>query len=1070
MEYSSYHSKLSPLLKQLTKKDVKTQIKASLDIFELIKEDQEALYETSRLWVFIFKTSAVQPLQLRRVILDINNYLFVTLKKEMAVTIKDILGFWLLNIADVPMALQSLKIFPNIQKVLDFAGSNVPSLLIIHLSDEQWCGHASVAINYIFANYEKYLTEYLTAIESSIYKYHNINHFTVLLRLLKSNKLKNLDLLVEHCITSFVGLKNPDYWLVLKNPLLVAGLQSSSRLKPFLQGLLKLPDFKLFPIYDELKLLIEHLISVKIPNIHDIIASSLSADKRTCIKLFCHFEPISKVIEYLKTDSVSESIRYSIFLLTCSQLDQSILQYFDQYRDDALIQFSTNSEIPISDMATLLNNNDSRFLKLKISDTQSLELIKLLTNFNVHTDLMLCLVKNQDSFSSLIETLISHNINSFIAILDDLSQMPFKLDLLPYQSTISRLSQRDIIPFYCTNILPVLEPFPLKTDLILELFYHFNKLSDYFNSRAFEASRLVLHLLHDDEFHDQLHFIPDVVLLELLPDLTTQELVRRCALLPASILALYIYNDQSLLDNATKYSYHILDPMHAYLLNKAFNPNYIPTIKQHNVILTQLPLYELMYYTITSNNSSLSTDLSECLLFLSNLSSNHQTILLKQLKTSNPYILFIIAVLHPHKLLHTSVQQAQQYKQNSGVSGPIGAVINGVGSYKGDANEWDYLVRVYQTLSSPTSDESFIMILSKLPVVHSHCLEQLLLSRIALIEDIDLYESVSNIVNTKYPKVFMMLLHKCLAIEMAYLSVHKQRRMDETLELGYYLKRLINFDGFNEWLLFFGCLQSVNIAVKQDICDSADINSHLQMLMNTIIEKLNIKSPKMVELRRLEKKPYIAWLFDSSKELYLVLFMGILEFFGDFVRQYMINTQLIRNLEKLMSRTWIKDTIQDQIDKVKDQFEFANVNLKILQNSQGVECRVSYEIDEYKLETSFVVPQYYPLHPIHIAGIERIGVTEHLFKSWLIASRLLISHKNGSLYDGIELFSRNVQGHFDGQTECTICFSIIGVIDKTLPTKKCLTCSNKFHGGCLQRWFKESKQTNCPLCRSLFRF
>ncbi|MDP0795412.1 hypothetical protein, partial [Klebsiella pneumoniae] len=57
--------------------------------------------------------------------------------------------------------------------------------------------------------------------------------------------------------------------------------------------------------------------------------------------------------------------------------------------------------------------------------------------------------------------------------------------------------------------------------------------------------------------------------------------------------------------------------------------------------------------------------------------------------------------------------------------------------------------------------------------------------------------------------------------------------------------------------------------------------------------------------------------------------------------------------------------------------------------------------------------------PINITQIERIGVGEALFKKWLLASRLLISNKNGSLLDGIELFSRNIKGHFDGQTRQT---------------------------------------------------
>ena len=58
---------------------------------------------------------------------------------------------------------------------------------------------------------------------------------------------------------------------------------------------------------------------------------------------------------------------------------------------------------------------------------------------------------------------------------------------------------------------------------------------------------------------------------------------------------------------------------------------------------------------------------------------------------------------------------------------------------------------------------------------------------------------------------------------------------------------------------------------------------------------------------------------------------------------------------------------------------------------------------------------------------------------------------NGSLIDGLLAFRRNVQGALKGQTECAICYSIIGTDMKT-PDKRCGTCKRLFHGGCLLRW------------------
>ena len=77
--------------------------------------------------------------------------------------------------------------------------------------------------------------------------------------------------------------------------------------------------------------------------------------------------------------------------------------------------------------------------------------------------------------------------------------------------------------------------------------------------------------------------------------------------------------------------------------------------------------------------------------------------------------------------------------------------------------------------------------------------------------------------------------------------------------------------------------------------------------------------------------------------------------------------------------------------------------------------------------------------------------------------------QNGSLIDGLSAWRRNVQGALKGQSECAICYSIISS-DKQLPNKRCGTCKNLFHSGCLYRWFKSSNSSSCPLCRNPFNY
>ncbi|KAF2455371.1 hypothetical protein BDY21DRAFT_350598 [Lineolata rhizophorae] len=73
------------------------------------------------------------------------------------------------------------------------------------------------------------------------------------------------------------------------------------------------------------------------------------------------------------------------------------------------------------------------------------------------------------------------------------------------------------------------------------------------------------------------------------------------------------------------------------------------------------------------------------------------------------------------------------------------------------------------------------------------------------------------------------------------------------------------------------------------------------------------------------------------------------------------------------------------------------------------------------------------------------------------------------LIDGLVAFRKNVLGALKGQTECAICYSVVGP-DRQLPSKKCSTCKNAFHAGCLFRWFKTSNGSSCPLCRNPFNY
>lgn len=155
-------------------------------------------------------------------------------------------------------------------------------------------------------------------------------------------------------------------------------------------------------------------------------------------------------------------------------------------------------------------------------------------------------------------------------------------------------------------------------------------------------------------------------------------------------------------------------------------------------------------------------------------------------------------------------------------------------------------------------------------------------------------------------------------------------------------------------------------------------------------------------------------------------------------------------------------------------------------NKTSNEVKSQYLIDEQSTELIIKLGKAFPLTNVSIDAPNRIGVKEIVWRSWILACLNLInngrvagvSSSSGAsqglvgalIYDAIELFDKNINLHFKGFEECAICYAILHIQDKSLPTKSCQTCHNKFHSGCLLKWFKSSGNNTCPLCRGEFNF
>lgn len=199
---------------------------------------------------------------------------------------------------------------------------------------------------------------------------------------------------------------------------------------------------------------------------------------------------------------------------------------------------------------------------------------------------------------------------------------------------------------------------------------------------------------------------------------------------------------------------------------------------------------------------------------------------------------------------------------------------------------------------------------------------------------------------------------------------------------------------------------------------------------------------------------------------------------------------------------------QSVLQRLQDE----NMQIKVAANAS--EVIATYTVDEHPLEIAISMPNDYPLRPIEIRDLRKIGISEGTWRAWILGIRQLIAGRNGLVFDGeccrrgvltlcavlvyflrcncsswrcaspfympifpfspfptaLLLFKRNVEAKFSGYDEdstCAVCYSIVSPTDHSLPTKPCKTCKKKFHASCLYKWVSTSGSSTCPLCRSI---
>lgn len=177
----------------------------------------------------------------------------------------------------------------------------------------------------------------------------------------------------------------------------------------------------------------------------------------------------------------------------------------------------------------------------------------------------------------------------------------------------------------------------------------------------------------------------------------------------------------------------------------------------------------------------------------------------------------------------------------------------------------------------------------------------------------------------------------------------------------------------------------------------------------------------------------------------------------------LVNEYTVKHISQIICSLEM-ETIQEKCQD-RESCEEAEFKLIVKARPSAKEVYAMYTRDEFKMELTVKLPVNYPLGPVQIDGGKRVGVTDQKWRSWLLQLTTFLSHQNGSILDGIDLWRRNIDKKFEGIEKCLICFSILHS-NYQLPKKKCTTCTKMFHNLCLYKWFESSGNSTCPLCRN----
>lgn len=278
------------------------------------------------------------------------------------------------------------------------------------------------------------------------------------------------------------------------------------------------------------------------------------------------------------------------------------------------------------------------------------------------------------------------------------------------------------------------------------------------------------------------------------------------------------------------------------------------------------------------------------------------------------------------------------------------------------------------------------------------------------------------------------------------------------------------------WMLVFDHWRSASSALQADYAKSLTEDTYLKDLLDLAFNILINVRGKPVDASRFDIETYTIDTETPENDTHWLL-----------IHLYFL---CLKHLP-VQTKTWWRDTTNRQTNIAVEAWTQKYISRLIIASelnsirewaptqltgdqpltikvaSSAREVTASIPVDEQTMVLAIRLPSAYPLARAEVEGVHRVGVPEKKWTSWIrnAQGQLTIASEGGgnALIDCLLAWRKNVTATMKGQSECAICYSVVGA-DRTLPSKVCKTCKNKFHGSCLFRC-KGPRQRNMEIVR-----